>query len=85
MTKCTFCADHLDRGLPPECVAACPMRALEFGEWSELEARHGASPCFFPLPDPALTNPSLAIVPHRDTQRAGPRTAAVANREEVGR
>jgi len=85
MTKCTFCADHLDLGLPPACVAACPMRALEFGERSELEARHGPSPWFFPLPDPALTKPGLAIVPHRDTVRAGPRTAGVANREEVGR
>jgi hypothetical protein len=37
------------------------------------------------LPDPALTEPSLAIVPHRDAARAGPRTAAIANREEVGR
>lgn len=85
MTKCTFCAEDVDEGRPPACVAACPMRALEFGERDTLEATLGLDADFFPLPDPALTRPSLAIVPHRDAGRAGPRTARVANGEEVGR
>ena len=84
MTKCTFCADDVDAGRAPACVAACPMRALDFGERAALEARHGLDASFFPLPDPSLTRPGLSIVPHRDVGRAGPRTAAVANREEVG-
>jgi len=85
MTKCTFCADELDAGRPPACVAACPMRALDFGERAALEAEPGMTAAFFPLPDPTLTRPGLAIVPHRDAGRAGPRTAAVANPEEVGK
>ena len=29
MTKCTFCADNLDAGSPPSCVAACPNGAMQ--------------------------------------------------------
>jgi anaerobic dimethyl sulfoxide reductase subunit B (iron-sulfur subunit) len=32
MSKCNFCFDNVDAGLPPSCVAACPMRALGFAE-----------------------------------------------------
>lgn len=30
MSKCNFCFDNLDAGLPPACVAACPLRVLDF-------------------------------------------------------
>ncbi len=30
MAKCNFCFDNIDAGLPPSCVAACPMRVLNF-------------------------------------------------------
>jgi anaerobic dimethyl sulfoxide reductase subunit B len=30
MTKCNFCYDDIDAGLAPACVAACPMRVLDF-------------------------------------------------------
>jgi anaerobic dimethyl sulfoxide reductase subunit B (iron-sulfur subunit) len=30
MAKCNFCFDNIDVGLPPSCVAACPMRVLNF-------------------------------------------------------
>ena len=94
MTKCTFCVEEIDAGRPPACVAACPMRALDYGERAELEARHaprtgevGAvrepplppGKAAVPLPDDSLTRPALLIRPHRDAQRAG----GVANREEV--
>ena len=82
MTKCDFCASEIDAGRPPVCVAACPMRALDFGEREELEARHGRASCY-PLPDPDFTRPALVISPHKDAARSGAKTAEVANREEV--
>src|SRR5689334_24306296 len=32
MTKCDFCLDQIEQGLPPVCVSACPMRVLDYGE-----------------------------------------------------
>ncbi len=32
MSKCNFCFDNIDAGFPPSCVAACPMRVLNFVE-----------------------------------------------------
>lgn len=75
MTKCNFCFDNIDAGLPPSCVAACPMRVLNFvevnsnqlsvisGRFSELwkipAAEHP-----FPLPETSRTEPHLAVKPH---------------------
>ena len=73
MTKCTFCVEDLDAGLPPSCVAACPLRALDFGDRAELEARYGSPDAVYPLPEPGLTEPALAITPHQDAAQAGHR------------
>lgn len=35
MTKCNFCMDELDQGKPPACVAACPMRVLDYAVISD--------------------------------------------------
>lgn len=78
MTKCTFCADELEAGNPPACVAACPLRVLEFGTVESLEARYGEGAVPHPLPDPALTGPGLVV--NAPSAGADP---AVANREEV--
>ncbi len=85
-TKCTFCADDLDAGRPPACVAACPMRALDYGDRAELEARYGDIDRVYPLPSPRLTQPSLVITPHQDAARAADELActSVGNWEEVG-
>ena len=85
MTKCDFCADLIDAGLPPSCVAACPMRALDFGTLEQLEMRYGAAYSMHPLSNATLTNPALVITPHRDFVRAAQDRACIANREEVGR
>jgi DMSO reductase iron-sulfur subunit len=48
MTKCNFCMDNLDSGLPPACVAACPMRVLDFVVVDEGPTRiEAASPAMF--------------------------------------
>lgn len=83
MTKCTFCADNIDAGLPPACVAACPLRALDYGELDELKARYGKINSLYPMPDAGLTDPSLVITPHKDSVRAQNEPAQVGNREEV--
>jgi len=83
MTKCTFCVDNIDAGLAPACVAACPLRALDYGEREELETRYAKISNLFPLPDARLTNPALVITPHKDAVRARNEPACVGNREEV--
>ena len=65
--KCDSCKALRDAGMNPVCVDACPMRALEFGELSDLQSRHGdgavsALPC---LPSDETTHPSLLIEPRQ--------------------
>lgn len=77
VSKCDFCVDELDQGRPPACVAACPMRVLDFGDMAELEARYGpAVP--YPLPDVELTRPALFVTPPRDADVV--QAAVVRNR-----
>lgn len=60
--KCDACFQLRAAGEQPACVAACPMRALEFGPIKELRAAHPEAVNHVTiLPDPAQTNPSVAI------------------------
>jgi len=96
MTKCNFCYDHLDAGLPPACVAACPMRVLDFVEIREQRAEISDRKLVsgkiklweipgtehpFPLPNYSRTEPHLAIQPH--TAMANTLEKTVSNREEI--
>jgi anaerobic dimethyl sulfoxide reductase subunit B (iron-sulfur subunit) len=83
MTKCHFCFDYIDEGKTPVCVSACPQRALDFGELSDLKKKYSGTDHVHPLPDPRLTEPAIVITPHRDADRAKKEKAKIANKEEV--
>ena len=83
MTKCTLCADRLDEGLAPSCVAACPMRALDFGPLEEMKERFPEANGF-PLPEPGLTEPCLRMTAHPSASRSEGE-GEIANVEEVER
>lgn len=83
MSKCNFCQDYLEVGNIPSCVSSCPMRAIDFGELTELEFKYGNTNRVHPLPDHELTRPSLLIKPHPESESAEDNNAIIANMEEV--
>jgi anaerobic dimethyl sulfoxide reductase subunit B len=83
MSKCDFCVDNIDQGLPPACVAACPMRVLDFGELEELKAKYDNVENIYPLPDPSLTEPAIVITPHPQAVLGADTGAYIANEEEI--
>lgn len=82
MSKCDLCADYRANGEDPACVAACPSRALKWGDVEELRKEHGDASGIAPLPDPSLTRPNLVITPHRHSQSWDGGTGSIANQRE---
>ena len=41
MQKCDFCLGRINKGKQPICVAACPMRALDYGDIEKLAGIKG--------------------------------------------
>jgi anaerobic dimethyl sulfoxide reductase subunit B (iron-sulfur subunit) len=41
MRKCNYCLDRFNQGKLPNCIEACPVRALDAGPLAELENRYG--------------------------------------------
>ena len=80
MGKCDFCADYIDEGKRPSCVDACPMRALDCGEYEDLLSKYGSSEHIYPLPEQSITSPSLCVKAHKSANGLNPR---IANIEEV--
>lgn len=83
MTKCDMCQDLVAQGERPYCVDSCVMRALDFGELSELQAKYGYESAIEPLPEAKYTNPALVITPHRHSQPSGHGTGRILDMEEV--
>ncbi len=91
MTKCNFCFDSIEAGLPPSCVAACPLRVLNFMEVGEQSSvlsnqfsalwKIPASEHHFPLPQNSHTEPHLAIKPHLAMKNSLEKK--ISNREEI--
>ncbi len=60
--KCNACIDTLDEDGEPTCVAACGMRALEFGDFDELKEKHPDAVSEIPcMPSASITNPHVLI------------------------
>jgi anaerobic dimethyl sulfoxide reductase subunit B (iron-sulfur subunit) len=89
MTKCNFCYDRLDAGMPPSCVAACPLRVLDYETIEELSTFNKGQNLWqlpatqhpFPLPENSRTEPHLVIKPHSGMN--SPLVKAVSNQEEL--
>ena len=88
MSKCDFCCDALDGGEPPACVAACPLRVLDFIEVSNQDTPLSGLSLWaipgsehpFPLPVFSRTQPHLHINPHPAMLNKLERN--ISNREE---
>ena len=83
MTKCDFCTDVLLAGGDPACVAACPTRALQFGELDKLKEKYGSEMNIAPLPQSSLTEPCSIYGSHKNAQPRETRDGFIANPEEV--
>jgi len=68
MSKCTMCVDRLEMGELPVCVAACQMRALDFGPIDELVAKYGDCRQLEGMPSPSATVPNWVARP-RDEKK----------------
>ena len=80
--KCDMCQSELTLGRKPVCVAACPMRALDWGELADLKAKYGDGNVEIePLPE-NTTNPCIIINPHPFAQATGKGTGVVVNLPE---
>lgn len=71
-SKCNLCAERLDEGLLPRCVASCPGGVLQFGDIAELRARHSADltriETRYSLPDHRISQPNVVIIPAGDKE-----------------
>ena len=83
MTKCTLCADLIDAGEKPACVAGCTYRALDFGPISELREKYGDFDAPAPLPDPTITHPNVVFSPHPNAVPFDATAGQVLNPEEL--
>lgn len=63
--KCDACRDRTEKGENPMCVDACPMRALDFGEYDDMIAKYGKDLVsdLSVLADSSMTEPNLLIKP----------------------
>lgn len=61
MGKCNFCIDRVEQGKVPDCVEACPTRALDAGSLEELESKYGMSRTALGFKYSKRTKPSVVL------------------------
>ena len=83
MTKCDFCRDEITKGGQPACVAACPTRAIDFGDYDKLAAVHSTDVAIAPLPPLEITSPNLLIRPPKQAKPTESTHGLILNPEEV--
>ena len=81
--RCDMCADRVAEGKQPICVEACPLRALDFGEISELRQKYGEMADIAPLPSADETKPNIVITEPVNAKPAGDTTGSVLNEREI--
>ena len=81
--KCDMCQDRVTEGKMPMCVDACPLRALEFGDFEELKAKHGEVSAIAPLPSADQTHPALVINPSSASKEPGDTSGVIVNELET--
>lgn len=81
--RCDLCADRVSQGKQPICVEACPLRALDFGEISELRKKYGEVAAVAPLPSADETKPNIVITEPVNAKPAGDTTGSVLNEREI--
>ena len=59
--KCDACSTRRAAGKVPVCVAACPQRAIEWGEYDNLAAKYGENQIAKGFPTNISTKPSILI------------------------
>ncbi len=80
--KCDMCATERALGRKPVCVTACPMRALDWGEYDELVAKYGEGNIEIePLPKNSTAAMTI-LNPHPKAQATGQGTGSVVSLEQ---
>jgi anaerobic dimethyl sulfoxide reductase subunit B (iron-sulfur subunit) len=78
-SKCTMCVDRLSQGLLPMCVAACQMRALDFGTLDSLKAKYpNAVTVLEDMPSDGGAQPAILFKPHDSKKQLVPYDANAA-------
>jgi anaerobic dimethyl sulfoxide reductase subunit B (iron-sulfur subunit) len=65
MRKCNYCLDRHLEGKLPDCIEACPVRALDAGPLEELEKRYGTNIEAEGFKYSKRTRPAVVIKPKR--------------------
>jgi anaerobic dimethyl sulfoxide reductase subunit B (iron-sulfur subunit) len=71
-SKCTMCIDRLEQGKLPQCVAACHLRALDFGPLADLQTKWGTLRQLEDMPSPDTTHPAIVFKAHNDKKQLIP-------------